>query len=52
LQLLWRHLATGQPELVTLARAPLVALKRFKAAGLEPPFPYVMTKFDAAYFEL
>ena len=23
-----------------------------QAAGLEPPFPYVMTKFDAGYFEL
>jgi hypothetical protein len=23
-----------------------------QAAGLEPQFPYVMTKFDAEYFEL
>jgi hypothetical protein len=23
-----------------------------QAAGLELPFPYLMTKFDAAYFEL
>ena len=23
-----------------------------QAAGLEPPFPYVMTRFDAEYFEL
>ena len=23
-----------------------------QAAGLEPPFPYVMTKFDAGFFEL
>jgi hypothetical protein len=23
-----------------------------QAAGLEPPFPYVMTRFDAGYFEL
>ena len=23
-----------------------------QAAGLEPPFPYVMEKFDAGYFEL
>jgi hypothetical protein len=23
-----------------------------QATGLESPFPYVMTKFDAAYFEL
>ena len=22
------------------------------AAALDPPFPYVMAKFDAAYFEL
>ena len=23
-----------------------------QAAGLEPPFPYVMEEFDAGYFEL
>jgi len=23
-----------------------------QAAGLEPPFPYVMTRFDAEFFEL
>ncbi len=23
-----------------------------QAAGLEPPFPYVMTKFDAGFFDL
>jgi hypothetical protein len=23
-----------------------------QAAGLEPPFPYVMARFDAEYFEL
>ena len=23
-----------------------------QAAGLEPPFPYVIEEFDAAYFEL
>jgi hypothetical protein len=23
-----------------------------QAAGLEPPFPYVLTKFDAEYFDL
>ena len=23
-----------------------------QAAGLEPPFPYVMTRFDAGFFEL
>ena len=23
-----------------------------QAAGLEPPFPYVMARFDAGYFEL
>jgi hypothetical protein len=23
-----------------------------QAAGLEPPFPYAMTKFDAEFFEL
>jgi hypothetical protein len=23
-----------------------------QAAGLEPPFPYVMTKFDAGFFGL
>ena len=23
-----------------------------QAAGLEPPFPYVMTKFDAEFFAL
>jgi hypothetical protein len=22
-----------------------------QTAGLEPPFPYVMTKFDTAYFD-
>ena len=23
-----------------------------QATGLEPPFPYVMTRFDAGFFEL
>jgi hypothetical protein len=23
-----------------------------QAAGLEPPFPYVMTRFEAGFFEL